>query len=99
MMWLPVPSLKLFAAKTWHASVRRLLVNTLAQFSLQQLILTMPPKGKGRKAEGASHSASLTKRATKAARKKQVPVPTLQVLDQSQSKAIESGNQVSNLMG
>ena len=52
-----------------------------------------------RKAWGASHSASLTKRAKKAAGKKQVPVPSPQALDQSLSEDVDSGNQASDLNG
>ena len=42
----------------------------------------MPPKGKGKKAWGASHIAFLTKRSRKAAGRTQVPVPTTQALNE-----------------
>ena len=59
----------------------------------------MPPKGKGRNAQGAPHTAFHKKRAKKSTSKKQVPIASSPVLDDPFGQDLDSGSQVTDLNG
>ena len=58
---------------------------------------TMPPKGRGRKAQGSPTTASPKKRDKKTASKKQAPVASSTTLEHLSEQDLESGNQTTDM--